>query len=116
MTAAGAARLGLQRGKLRNPLWNLTMPLAFLVSGAAFLVHEQNGWFFSRSAFGHHAIGWLLVVGAIFPLALTFRRQSLALHVGFAGVTIVLAVLLFCDRDLAPILGHLSPDAGVPHR
>jgi len=29
---------------------------------------------------------------------------------------IVLAVMLFCDRDVAPIFGHLSQFAGVPHR
>jgi hypothetical protein len=25
-------------------------------------------------------------------------------------------VMLFCDRDLAPVFGHLSPLAGEPHR
>jgi hypothetical protein len=29
---------------------------------------------------------------------------------------VVLAVFLYCDRDLAPIFGHLSPLAGTPHR
>jgi len=24
--------------------------------------------------------------------------------------------MLYCDRDTAPIFGHLSPYAGVPHR
>jgi hypothetical protein len=24
--------------------------------------------------------------------------------------------MLFCDRDLAPIFGHLSPLAGIQHR
>ena len=29
---------------------------------------------------------------------------------------IALAVMLYCDRDVAPIFGHLSPLAGAPHR
>jgi hypothetical protein len=29
---------------------------------------------------------------------------------------VVLAVVLFANRDVAPIFGHLSPDAGIPHR
>ena len=34
---AGAAELGLVRGKLHSPYWRLTMPFALLVSGTAFL-------------------------------------------------------------------------------
>src|SRR5262245_59909528 len=58
MMLAGGATLGLAAGKLRNPLWYLTVPLCFVVSGIAFLVHEQNGWLYSRSAFDHHLLGW----------------------------------------------------------
>ena len=65
---AGAVQLALVRGKLRSPAWSLVPAFALLVSGAAFLVHEQNGWLYSRSAFLHHAIGWMLVVAALFPL------------------------------------------------
>ena len=46
MMLAGMAQLGLVRGSFAT-LWELT-PLAFLVSGAAFLIHEQNPWLFSR--------------------------------------------------------------------
>ena len=60
MMLAGAAELGLVRGKLHSRYWRLTMPLAFLVSGAAFLIHEQNSWLFARAAFLHHLIGWTL--------------------------------------------------------
>jgi hypothetical protein len=116
MMLAGAAELGLQRGKLQSRYWRLTMPLAFVVSGTAFLVHEQNGWYFARSAFLHHAIGWTMVVAAIFPLAAVFRPRSLVLSSGFALSFVVLAVFLYCDRDVAPIFGHLSPVAGSPHR
>ena len=116
MMLAGAAQLGLVRGKLRSPLWRLCAALAFLVSGISFLVHEQNPWFFQRSAFLHHLIGWLMVGAAIFPLGRVVRRRSLFFETGFALTFVVLAVFLYCDRDLAPIFGHLSPLAGTPHR
>jgi hypothetical protein len=112
----GAATLGLATGKLRSPLWNLTIPLAFLVSGLAFLIHEPNGWLYSRSAFDHHAAGWLLIGGAAFPLVLTFRPRSQAMGVGFALIFVVMAIVLYTNRDVAPIFGHLSPDAGTPRR
>lgn len=113
---AGAAGLGLAAGKLRHPAWALTMPLAFAVSGAASLVHEPNGWLFSRSAFVHNACGWVLLGGAVVALALTLRPRSTALGTAFALTFVVLAVILYADRDVAPVLGHLSPDAGVARR
>jgi hypothetical protein len=113
---SGAAELGLARGKLRSPYWRLLTVLAFLVSGAAFLVHEQNPWLFQRSSFLHHVAGWTLVVGAIFPLIQTFRPRSLVAAAGFATTVITMAVILFADRDVAPIFGHLSQVAGTPHR
>ena len=116
MMLAGAAHLGLASGKLQSPYWRLTMPLALAVSGAAFLIHEQNGWLFSRSAFVHHAAGWLLIVGALFPLVTTFRPRSTVVQAGFALTLVVLAVVIFTSRDIAPVFGHLSPEAGVPHR
>ena len=116
MMLAGAAELGLTRGKLKSPLWRLTVAAAFLVSGTAFLVHEQNGWLFQRSAFLHHLIGWIVVGATVFPLGRAFRRGSPVFEGGFALTFVVLAILLFCDRDLAPVFGHLSPVAGTPHR
>ena len=116
MMLAGAAELGLVRGKLHNRYWRLTMPLAFLVSGSAFLIHEQNSWFFARSAFLHHVIGWTFVIGAFFPLARAFKPGSVAVRTGLALVFVVTSVFLFSDRDVAPIFGHLSPLAGAPHR
>src|SRR5881275_2302771 len=73
MMLAGGAELGLVRGKLKSSYWRLTMPLAFLVSGTALLIHEQNGWLFARAAFLHHLIGWLMITGAIFPFVSVFR-------------------------------------------
>jgi hypothetical protein len=116
MMLAGGAELGLVSGRLRSGWWRLAMPLAFVVSGVAFLVHEQNTWLFSRSAFLHHLIGWSLVGTAVFPLGLAFRRRSVGLQTGFALSFFLFAVLLYCDRDVAPIFGHLSPLAGAPHR
>ena len=113
---AGGAHLGLARGRLTSPHWRLTMPLAFLVSGVAFLLHEQNGWLYSRSAFVHHLCGWTFIVGALFPLLGAFRPRSAVANAGYALIVLVLAVALFSARDVAPIFGHLSPDAGVAHR
>ena len=113
---AGGAELALVRGRLTSPLWRLTWPLAFVTAGTAFLVHEQNPWFFSRAAFLHHLLGWTFVVAAIFPLALVWRPRSSVLRGGFAVMVVAVAVMLLCDRDVAPIFGHLSALAGAPHR
>ena len=98
---AGGAELALVRGRLTSPLWRLTWPLAFVTAGTAFLVHEQNPWF---------------VVAAIFPLALVWRPRSSVLRGGFAVMVVAVGVMLLCDRDVAPIFGHLSALAGAPHR
>jgi hypothetical protein len=116
MMVAGGAELGLVRGKLHSRWWKMATPLALFVSGVAFLVHEQNSWYFARSAFLHHLIGWTLVVSALFPLGLVFRRRSVVCQTGFALVFVVVSIMLYCDRDVAPVFGHLSPQAGAPHR
>ncbi|HTZ07107.1 MAG TPA: hypothetical protein VMB53_15330 [Gaiellaceae bacterium] len=112
----GAAELGVARGKLHSQYWRLTSSLALIVSGTAFLVHEQNAWLFSRAAFLHHTLGWTALICAVFPFVLAFRPRSLVAATGFATFFVLLAVLLYCDRDIAPILGHFSRFAGVPHR
>jgi hypothetical protein len=116
MMLSGAAELALVRGKLRDERWKLTTALAFAVSGAAFLIHEQNGWLFSRAAFLHHAIGWTILIGALFPLGRALRPRSAGFRAGFALAFVALAVMLYADRDVAPIFGHLSPEAGAEHR
>jgi len=113
---AGGTELALVRGRLRSPYWRLTWPLAFVVSGLAFIVHEQNPWFFARAAFLHHLLGWTFIVMALFPLALLWRPRSLVLRSGFALMVVAVSVMLFSDRDVAPIFGHLSPLAGTAHR
>jgi len=113
---AGGAELGLVHGRLRSPWWRLTWPLAFAVTGAAFLVHEQNPWWFARAAFLHHLLGWTFLVGALVPLGLVFRPRSPALRTLFALTIVAVSVMLYADRDVAPVFGHLSPLAGAPHR
>lgn len=106
--AAGAVQLALVRGKLVSHLWSLVPAFALLVSGVAFLVHEQNPWLYSRSAFLHHAIGWLLAVAALFPLAQAFQPRRVVWRAGFALTFVALAVLLYTDRDNAEIFGHFA--------
>jgi hypothetical protein len=113
---AGGAELALVRGRLTSPLWRLTWPLAFVTAGTAFLVHEQNPWFFARSAFLHHLLGWTFLVGAVIPLALVWRPRSTVLQTGFALTIVAVSVMLFADRDVAPVFGHLSQLAGPQHR
>jgi len=113
---AGGAELGLVHGRLRSPLWRLTWPLAFAVSGIAFIVHEQNAWTFARSAFLHHLLGWTFIVAAAIVLPLVWRPRSIVFRSGFALIVVAVSVMLFCDRDVAPVFGHLSPLAGVAHR
>jgi hypothetical protein len=116
MMLAGAAELGLVRGKLHHRAWRLALPVALAVSGASLLIHEQNGWLFARAAFLHHALGWTALVGAIFPLVAVARPRSRALGSGVALTLVVISVFLYADRDVAPIFGHLSPLAGEQHR
>ena len=111
---SGGAQLALVRGKLSSRWWTLTVSGAMLVSGLAFLIHEQNPWFFSRAAFLHHALGWMLLVAAVFPIGQAIRPRAFVWKAGFAVTWVTVAVLLYCDRDLAPIFGHLSPLAGLP--
>jgi hypothetical protein len=116
MMLAGAAELGLLRGKLHHAAWRLAMPFALVVSGTALLVHEQNGWLFSRAAFLHHLLGWSALVGALFPLLAAVRPRSRFAASGLALTLLVIAVMLYSDRDVAPIFGHLSALAGEAHR
>jgi len=113
---AGGAELGVVHGKLHSRYWRLCMALAMVVSGGALLAHEQQHWLFARAAFLHHALGWTILVGAVFPVVQAFRPRSLVAATGFATTILVVAVMLFSDRDVAPIFGHLSQLAGVPHR
>ena len=116
MMLAGAAELGLVSGKLKNEAWRLCVPLMLAVSGAAFLIHEANPWLYSRSAFVHHACGWILLLGALFPLGAAFKPRSWVYAGGYAIVIVAISIALFSSRDVAPVFGHLDPSAGVQHR
>jgi hypothetical protein len=105
---AGAVQLAVLRGKLRSSYWSLVTAGALLVSGAAFLIHEQNPWLYSRAAFLHHVIGWTLVVAALFPIGEALRPRRFVWAAGFAVTFFALAVLLFADRDTAEIFGHFG--------
>jgi ATP/ADP translocase len=105
---AGAVELAVVRGKLRSPRWSLVPAFALFVSGVAFLVHEQYAWLYSRSAFLHHAIGWMLVIVALFPLGQALEPRRFLWRAGFALTFVLLAVLLFADRDAAPIFGRFG--------
>ncbi|MGZ8716001.1 MAG: hypothetical protein ACXWYO_02710 [Gaiellaceae bacterium] len=116
LMVAGGAELGLARGKLHSQYWRLCTTVAMLVSGAALLAHEQQHWLFARAAFLHHTLGWTILAGAVFPLVQAFRPRSVAAAAGFAATILAVSVMLYADRDVAPIFGHLSPYAGVQHR
>jgi hypothetical protein len=116
LMGAGAVELALVRGKLQSSWWRLAMTAAFVVSGTAFLVHEQNEWLFQRSSFLHHSLGWTLLAAAVFPFARSLRPRSQVAAAGFALTFVVISVMLYCDRDTAPIFGHISPLAGTPQR
>lgn len=106
---AGAVELAVVRGKLRSPLWSLVPAFALFVSGVAFLVHEPSPWLYSRSAFLHHTIGWMLVIVALFPLTQAVRPRQTIWRAGYALTFVLLAVLLFVDRDAASIFGRFGP-------
>lgn len=109
---AGAVQFAVVRGKLTSPHWSLVFAGGLLLSGLAFVVHEQNPWLYSRSAFLHHALGWTLVVAALVPLGQALRPQRVLWQAGFALTFLAIAALLYADRDIAPIFGHLSDVAG----
>ncbi len=109
---AGGVQLAIVRGKLHSPYWSFVTAAAVLLSGLSFVVHEQNGWLFSRSAFLHHLIGWTLIVASVFPIGAALRPRRAVWAYGFALTFVLVATMLFADRDLAPIFGHLSDLAG----
>jgi uncharacterized membrane protein len=109
---AGGVRLAIVRGKLKSSYWSLVTAAALIASGAAFLVHEPNPWLYSRAAFLHHAIGWMLLVAGLFPIGEALRPRWPLWRAGFALTFIVLAVFLFADRNNAPIFGHFAGIVG----
>ena len=109
---AGGVQLAVVRGKLTSPRWSLVTAGALLVSGAAFLVHESNPWLYSRSAFLHHALGWTCLVAAGFAALQALRPRRIVWSAGFAVTFLLIAVLLYADRDAAPIFGRYGDVVG----
>ena len=112
---AGAAELALVRGKLQSQRWRLAMPAGFLVSGTALLVHEQNPWFFSAlvvppppDAGGRSSSARSSRSRRGRETAVEVCRDRLR-----ADVRRRLPSMLYSDRDVAPVFGHLSPLAGA---
>ena len=114
MMIGGVCLLGLARGKLRSPLWTLSVAVALLVGGGASLVHESQGWLFNRSSFLHHLEGWSAIGASVFPIGLSLRPQSRVFSLGLALLFFSLGIFLLCHRDSASIFGHMSPDARQP--
>jgi len=52
------------------------------------------------------------VVSALFPLGAALLPRRAVWAYGLAITWIAVAVMLFADRDIAPIFGHLSDLAG----
>ena len=111
MMISGACLLGVAAGKLKSRYWTLSVSAAFLVSGAATLIHESQGWLFNRSAFLHHAEGWVGIGASLIPLGIVLFPRRKTFPVLLALVFLGLAVMLLCDRDVADIFGHLDPEA-----
>ena len=110
---AGAAELGLVSGKLKSEHWKLCVPVAFAVSGAAFLIHEANPWLYSRSAFVHHVVRLDAAVGALFPLGAAFKPRSLRVQRrATRSCSSRSRSRSTRSRDVAPVFGHLDPDRG----
>lgn len=109
---AGAVELAMVRGKLTDPRWSLVTAGALVIFGAAFLVHEANPWLYSRSAFLHHALGWTCIAASLFPFGRAIAPRRAIWSAGFALAFVTFAVLLFADRDVAPIFGRLGEAAG----
>ena len=119
MFASGVLLLGLcllAEAVVGQEVWRMRAWRRYLWPGIAFIVHEQNPWYFARSAFLHHLLGWTFLCAAVIPLGMVFKPRAMALQSSFAFTFFVLAAMLYCDRDIAPIFGHLSPLAGIPHR
>ena len=54
----------------------------------------------------------MLVIVSIFPLGQAVRPRQVVWRVGFALTFVLLAVLLFADRDAAPIFGRFGAGGG----
>ena len=86
------------------PFCDETLPGDFGVCGEP----RASGRPLSRAAFLHHALGWTCVLATALPLGAALRPRWPVWRLGFALTFVAIAALLYADRDLAPIFGHLS--------
>ena len=109
----GAVQLALVRGKLTNRWWALSTSVALAVSGPhSCCTSRTRGSSPARRPAPRDRVD--ASDRSVIPIGQTVRPRRFAWNAGLAMTWIVLAVLLFCDRDLAPIFGHLSAFAGGP--
>ena len=109
----GAAELGLAQGSCTSRWWRLATPLGLAVSGVAFLVHEQNPWLFSRSAFLHHLLGWTMLVGARSSRSCSSFRPRSAFFAGFASARRARGDALLRPRRRAGLRPPLAARGGA---
>ena len=117
MMLAGAAELGLARGKLQSQLWRLCD--AGRVRRLGRRVPGARAERLVLPALGVPAPPARL--DAARRRALPARRARsgrarVVCNAGFALVFVVRRGHAVRDRDVAPVFGHLSPLAGEPHR
>ena len=114
----GAAELGLAQGKLHEPLVEARdadrhRRLGRRVPRAR---AERAGSSRARRSCTT-CIGWTLVGRRARSRSRSSSgRARSCCSPASRSSSIALSVMLFSDRDLAPVFGHLSPLAGPPHR
>ena len=77
---AGAAELGARARAAHSRSWRLATPLAFAISGTAFLVHEQNAVVLRAVGVPAPPARLDVLLGALLPLALVWRPRSALLQ------------------------------------
>ena len=105
-------------GKLQSRWWRLAMTAALrrLRRARSSSTSRTRGCSSARRSCTTCS-GWTLLVGAIFPLARAVRPRSQCAGDRLrARRSSSSRVMLYCDRDVAPIFGHISELAGTPHR
>ena len=93
--ARGRAELGLVHGSLPPVVAADVAARVRSSTGIAFIVHEQNPWFFARSAFLHHLLGWTFIACAASRCSRICGRVRPATG-GFALSVVLVSVMLFC--------------------
>ena len=108
---AGAVELAVVRGKLRSPLWSLVpRSRSSCPASRSSCTSRTRGSTRARLSSITRSAGCSSIV-ALFPLGQALRPRQVIWRTGFALTFVLLAVLLFADRDVAPIFGRLGVGA-----